>query len=757
MRLKKAVIFFLLFLLLFYPEITKANGTSPCETTPIDTGCGSQGCPSDKQGYWVLTSNCPFDDYPGCYCDKSCGAECESSSDCPDHCSGGTRYYNGSCTSGCDCSYITENCNAWDWCYSYGTGCEDQDWFCTENAVVKCDYNYSNRYTDTACSYSGCSADKCTKTGTFKNYDCYGTGSCNFLTDSCSDDCASGQVCSGGTCSSGSCASTDYFCDDQGACDGHKTTYTCDGSGSCTGVNSDDDSACNGLSCGQNCNPLCPTECCTKYCDGSGNCGTCTPPSCPPPPPDCFTDADCPACNTCSGGSCVSQGSPADGNKCNDDCTECSNGSCVNRLAGATAECGTCDACNVAGGDCVGITALDGKNCNGDCTRCVSGSCDNRSKCASNECSGQERCDAAGGSCRDPDANSTVCTDCYSATWDSVTSECCGDDGVSDNWCNSGGGSCVDGTWYGGHCSDGIQNCDEADIDCGGGDCSACGTPSCDLNKTGNYTISLECILEVGSTHTFQNGNLTVATGGSIIMNSNSSLILQNTNLIFIGDGYFQMNQDSYTSFSPGFEIKFEGTGYITQSAVGAKIQKITPAEGPYLYLDDTFNSDTSGWSFWESGGCTGYNLSWGSVYGYSNGGNLISGDDYSCSAGMKKTVDISGWSGTMYLEWYYRATSGYANSSVTNFQLCIPNSTYSTNCAGAWEDSVNRCVYYCDGSCGIAGGVLDTGWVYKGPIDISSAVSGRSSITACTRMRDSWGSNWNQRNYFDNFKLYTE
>ncbi|MEM4598484.1 MAG: chitobiase/beta-hexosaminidase C-terminal domain-containing protein [Candidatus Diapherotrites archaeon] len=52
--------------------------------------------------------------------------------------------------------------------------------------------------------------------------------------------------------------------------------------------------------------------------------------------------------------------------------------------------------------------------------------------------------------------------------------KCCGDDGANDNFCVAGGGSCVAGTYYANHCSDGVQNCDEQGVDCGGADCTPC-------------------------------------------------------------------------------------------------------------------------------------------------------------------------------------------------------------------------------------------------------------------------------------------
>ncbi|MGC9310667.1 MAG: DUF2341 domain-containing protein, partial [Candidatus Aenigmatarchaeota archaeon] len=46
--------------------------------------------------------------------------------------------------------------------------------------------------------------------------------------------------------------------------------------------------------------------------------------------------------------------------------------------------------------------------------------------------------------------------------------------GVSDNWCNPGSGACAQGSWYADHCADGIRDCDEEGVDCGGSDCNSC-------------------------------------------------------------------------------------------------------------------------------------------------------------------------------------------------------------------------------------------------------------------------------------------
>jgi len=200
------------------------------------------------------------------------------------------------------------------------------------------------------------------------------------------------------------------------------------------------------------------------------------------------TKVCCQACKTngqtcLAGGECCS-GNCVDGVCCNSSCTgtcqACnlagSVGTCTTRPADDNTECAACNRCDGTNTTCQAQTADNGYNCIDDCTYCLAGTCTNRAQCADAECTGQERCDTAGGNCADPDANSIVCNVCYSATWDSVTSDCCGDDGVNDDWCNAGDGSCVDGTWYANHCTDGIQNCDETGIDCGGVDCPACDT-----------------------------------------------------------------------------------------------------------------------------------------------------------------------------------------------------------------------------------------------------------------------------------------
>ena len=152
--------------------------------------------------------------------------------------------------------YCTQDGGTWAWrtssnpdrcggnsdgCYAYGNGCEMRDYYCSGGS---CTYSTSNRHTDTSCSYTGCSADKCDRTGTYTDYYCDG-GSCTGHSKSCSSYCPANKYCSGGSCVSGPCGTSSCPAD------------TC--SGSCPGCYWKDYPAS-----------------CNRYCDGNGNCASCS-------------------------------------------------------------------------------------------------------------------------------------------------------------------------------------------------------------------------------------------------------------------------------------------------------------------------------------------------------------------------------------------------------------------------------------------------------------------------------------------------
>ena len=108
-----------------------------------------------------------------------------------------------------------------------------------------------------------------------------------------------------------------------------------------------------------------------------------------------------------------------------------------------------------------------------------------------------------------------------------------------------------------------------------------------------------------------------------------------------------------------------------------------------------------------------------------------------------KKTVDISSIDNNspLYLSFDYRAKSNYGSSSVTNTNLVILNGV-----TGVQLHSERL----------IAGGTRDSGWQSYNT-DISSMTSGHDSITIRLYMHDSWTTNWNQQNWYDNIILGIE
>jgi len=149
---------------------------SDCSSYPSCVQCSSYtnstGCESNLNCDWCLSCSdykwsggndrCVNASTCNYWCEYNpnpfCGAQCENDFDCSNYCSGDMRFYDGTCDllSSCSCSYSSEDCNH-DNCYSYDSGCEDRDYYCTPGS---CLYNVSNRntdYNDTFINY--CSVD----------------------------------------------------------------------------------------------------------------------------------------------------------------------------------------------------------------------------------------------------------------------------------------------------------------------------------------------------------------------------------------------------------------------------------------------------------------------------------------------------------------------------------------------------------------------------------------------------------------------
>jgi hypothetical protein len=123
---------------------------------------------------------------------RTCTAECDSfGAECQNKCVGQVWYHVGSCNlNSCSCNYTTYNCDNDDRCYSYGSGCEDRDYFCQ---AVGCNYTYSNRNTDYYGNFTNyCSANTIRTNRTFHDFGCDGTclDHTSQVNDSLIEDCS---------------------------------------------------------------------------------------------------------------------------------------------------------------------------------------------------------------------------------------------------------------------------------------------------------------------------------------------------------------------------------------------------------------------------------------------------------------------------------------------------------------------------------------------------------------------------------------
>jgi hypothetical protein len=113
------------------------------------------------------------------------------------------------------------------------------------------------------------------------------------------------------------------------------------------------------------------------------------------------------------------------------------------------------------------------------CARCTSGKC---------SLAGQQ-CDSSG-ACKSKDESKDVCELCspngrykMNTMLDPNKEQCCYGDR---SWCNIDNGACYKGVWYDDHCFDGVQDCDETGVDCGGANCGTCPKKSV---GTGNISL----------------------------------------------------------------------------------------------------------------------------------------------------------------------------------------------------------------------------------------------------------------------------
>ena len=168
----------------YYPEIaTCFNNPDVCNQTfdyrPLYPGeCGlNNECVPKTPGEITHTCADPYDLDTVPFIGGSvriCSAGCDQDTDCGNKCVGDVWNHNGYCDPiGCQCYYDTYNCNQDDHCYTYDTGCEDRDYYCTANG---CEYTYSNRNTDKYDDWVYyCSGDELRKKRQLHDFSCDGT------------------------------------------------------------------------------------------------------------------------------------------------------------------------------------------------------------------------------------------------------------------------------------------------------------------------------------------------------------------------------------------------------------------------------------------------------------------------------------------------------------------------------------------------------------------------------------------------------
>jgi len=193
------------------PADTVCSGSSCVNDLSCNTGdyqCKDQ-CSKAKPQYrcngfgscssfwkWIDDSSCnPFSCSAGSCngCEKDCGAECESNSDCQNFCLGSIRHFNGQCSSqDCQCSFTTEDCNNYDGWYNYGS------WYYSNNNCKRC---IQQKYRDYSCFPGGCNY---VVTDTRENCENVNEGLVCFTGGyACIDECSRGKaqsVCSAGEC-----------------------------------------------------------------------------------------------------------------------------------------------------------------------------------------------------------------------------------------------------------------------------------------------------------------------------------------------------------------------------------------------------------------------------------------------------------------------------------------------------------------------------------------------------------------------------
>ncbi len=440
----------------------------------------------------------------------------------------------GSCTG-------TQTCQSggtWTSCSSSGTLCGDRT--STPCSASSCGQWGTYEVSTPACDSSGscvtskntvdCRGDYCKPDpGSCSVSTCGYTGKQPTTYYSCNNGQCVSSTTSSSTCTGNTCGNTYGSCVQSGqSCTGSKSVGTGTCSGSTCSYSYSTSEPCDvarGTSCGTD-SISCPkTDCyeydyyeypatssCTKTCDGSGGCNTCTPPACtavigrnspkcitatttPPPPttgPGCTANYVVGAKiggQSCGSGACSGSSTDtcnADGTwtygSCNSESKGCATGSCTYSSTCATTGSATDTLCS-SSGSCtapssrVCTRSTDGIACTtgGQSGTCSGGACvASPGKCASVTCpsSSTGNCQLSSGECGDGTKSTTKYT-CNPNTGNcdpSTTPQSCTVGCTGSNICSAG--KCVPKTTH---------DCDNTYY---AGDTKPCGSGSCTGTRT---------------------------------------------------------------------------------------------------------------------------------------------------------------------------------------------------------------------------------------------------------------------------------
>ncbi len=507
------------------PDGNMCNEGPDCRSKQCDDGtCTPPACDDGVQNGDETDVDCGGPDCDAC----PDGNMCVEPTDCQSGTCEGMICVPATCKDGLlngdetdvDCGGMCPACDDGEMC-NVGMDCTSQvcdpmDMTCTPAA---CDDGVQNGdETDVDCGGATCPACDGGE-GCMDNSDCI-SGVCDpqsmlCLDPTCADGVQNGTEtdvdCGGGACpgcDDGEMCMVGTDCSSQ-VCDGQTNTCT---SPTCTdGVQNQDetDVDCGGALCptcdnGEMC--MVGTDCTSMVCDPGTN--TCTGPTCTDGVLNQDeTDVDCGGalCPTCDDGEMCTDPTDCTSGVCDPGTLTCAARTCIDGVQNqdeTDVDCGgaSCPGCDtgedcILGSDCISMVCNPGTNtcdaptctdvvlnqdetdvdCGGSvCPTCDDGEmCDVGSDCTSGVCDpGTLTCSAP--TCSDgvqnqdetdADCGGATCPACPDGDMCLVPSDCIS--GV----CDPGTNTCAART-----CIDGVQNQDETDVDCGGASCPGCDT-----------------------------------------------------------------------------------------------------------------------------------------------------------------------------------------------------------------------------------------------------------------------------------------